>query len=121
LHELASLTPGQDWPAIEHTQIRRLAATLHARGLDPRSIARKLSSWRGFSTGWANSSRLSNPVQNVRPPKRAKSLPRALSVDDAVPWSAAPQCTPAPAPNRPSCATAPCSNCCIQAACGYPN
>ncbi|WP_374359404.1 tyrosine recombinase XerC [Pseudoduganella danionis] len=85
LHELASLTPGQDWPAIQHTQIRRLAATLHARGLDPRSIARKLSSWRGFFDWLGEQQQVSsNPVQNVRPPKRAKSLPRALSVEDAV-------------------------------------
>lgn len=85
LQQLASLTQGQDWPAIQSNQIRRLAASLHAQGLDPRSIARKLSSWRGFFD-WLGEQQLvsSNPVQSVRPPKRAKSLPRALAIDDAV-------------------------------------
>lgn len=85
LRELASLTPGQDWPTIQTQHIRRLTASLHARGLDPRSIARKLSSWRGFF-GWLAEQQplASNPVQGVRAPKRAKTLPRALSVDDAV-------------------------------------
>jgi len=85
LRELASLTAGQDWSTIQTQHIRRLAASLHARGLDPRSIARKLSSWRGFFDWLAEQQTLaSNPVQGVRAPKRAKTLPRALSVDDAV-------------------------------------
>lgn len=85
LRELAILTPGQDWPTIQTQHIRRLAASLHARGLDPRSIARKLSSWRGFFDWLAEQQPLaSNPVQGVRAPKRAKTLPRALSVDDAI-------------------------------------
>ncbi|MBY0556723.1 MAG: tyrosine recombinase XerC [Burkholderiaceae bacterium] len=85
LLELASLTPGLAWPQIEHNTIRRLAATLHGRGLDPRSIARKLSSWRGFFDWLGEQLPLaSNPVQGIRPPKRARTLPRALSVDDAV-------------------------------------
>ncbi|MYM40616.1 tyrosine recombinase XerC [Duganella qianjiadongensis] len=85
LRELASLTPGQDWPAIQTQHIRRLAASLHARGLDPRSIARKLSSWRGFYDWLGEQLALaSNPVQGVRAPKQARTLPRALSVDDAI-------------------------------------
>jgi len=85
LRELASLTAGQDWSTIQTQHIRRLAASLHARGLDPRSIARKLSSWRDFFDWLAEQQTLaSNPVQGVRAPKRAKTLPRALSVDDAV-------------------------------------
>ena len=85
LHELAALSDGQDWQQIDDLLIRRFTAKLHAKDLDPRSIARKLSSWRGFF-GWLGE-RLalpSNPVQGVRVPKRAKTLPRALSVDDAV-------------------------------------
>ena len=34
--------------AVKHIQIRKFAAQLHARGLNARSIARKLSAWRGF-------------------------------------------------------------------------
>nr|WP_315220357.1 tyrosine recombinase XerC [uncultured Duganella sp.] len=85
LRELAALSDGHDWQAIDHFLIRRLTAKLHAKDLDPRSIARKLSSWRGFF-GWLGDhiALSANPVQGVRAPKRAKTLPRALSVDDAV-------------------------------------
>ena len=33
---------------LSETEIRRYAATLHSRGLAPRSLARVLSAWRGF-------------------------------------------------------------------------
>jgi integrase/recombinase XerC len=85
LGELATLSEGQAWQSIDHQLIRRFAVKLHAKDLDPRSIARKLSSWRGFF-GWLGDqiALSANPVQGVRAPKRAKTLPRALSVDDAV-------------------------------------
>ena len=85
LQELAELSAGQDWPQLDHFAIRRLTAKLHSRQLDPRSIARKLSSWRGFFEWLSGQITLSsNPVQGVRAPKQARTLPRALSVDDAV-------------------------------------
>jgi integrase/recombinase XerC len=85
LQELAELSAGQDWPQLDHFAIRRLTAKLHSRQLDPRSIARKLSSWRGFFEWLSGQITLSsNPAQGVRAPKQAKTLPRALSVDDAV-------------------------------------
>ena len=91
LRELAALTDGKDWPELSHFDIRRLAAKLHAQQLDPRSIARKLSSWRGFFDWLGQHTTLgANPVEGVRAPKRAKSLPRALSVDDAVQLVASP-------------------------------
>lgn len=85
LRELAALSDGTAWERVDHFLIRRLAAKLHAKELDPRSIARKLSSWRGFF-GWLGErvALPANPVHGVRAPKRAKTLPRALSVDDAV-------------------------------------
>ncbi len=65
--------------------IRRFAAQLHARGMSPSSIARKLSAWRGFYSWLAFQQGLAaNPVDGVKPPKRAKALPKALGVDDAV-------------------------------------
>jgi integrase/recombinase XerC len=84
LAQLAALTGG-GWDALNHFDIRRLASKLHAQELDPRSIARKLSSWRGFF-GWLSQQLplAANPVDGVRAPKRAKGLPKALSVDDAV-------------------------------------
>jgi integrase/recombinase XerC len=85
LAELASLLGHSAWPDVAHADIRRLTSKLHAQSLSPRSIARKLSSWRGFFNWLARHTSLAaNPVDGVRAPKRAKSLPKALSVDDAV-------------------------------------
>ncbi|KQV55538.1 MULTISPECIES: tyrosine recombinase XerC [unclassified Duganella] len=85
LRELAALSEGKAWDSLTHFDIRRYAAQLHGRGLDARSIARKLSGWRGFFAWLGRHSTLSsNPVEGVRAPKRAKTLPKALSVDDAV-------------------------------------
>jgi integrase/recombinase XerC len=85
LTELLALSGDQPWPALTQVDLRRYAAQLHAKGLDPRSIARKLSGWRGFYTWLADHTGLAaNPVDGVRAPKRGKPLPKALSVDDAV-------------------------------------
>ncbi|MES2130324.1 MAG: tyrosine recombinase XerC [Pseudomonadota bacterium] len=85
LQQLAALTEGSDWEALGHVDIRRLTSRLHAQETGPRSIARKLSSWRGFFAWLAQHAALNeNPVAAVRAPKRPKSLPKALSVDDAV-------------------------------------
>lgn len=72
--------------AITHFHVRKFASELHSNGLNARSIARKLSCWRGFFD-WLSSDEAtlcSNPVDGVKPPKRAKPLPKALSADDAV-------------------------------------
>ena len=85
LQELARLSGDKDWAALTHFDVRRFTAQLHARGLDARSIARKLSGWRGFFEWLGRQGGVSaNPVEGVKPPKRAKTLPKALSVDDAV-------------------------------------
>jgi integrase/recombinase XerC len=91
LQELCALPGPPAWAAWTDTDIRRLAATLRTRGIAPRSIARKLSSWRGFFDWLARQGQLTaNPAAAVRAPKRAKSLPKALSVDDAVQLVGAP-------------------------------
>jgi len=103
LRELAALTEGKEWPELSHFDIRRLAAKLHAQQLDPRSIARKLSSWRGFFDWLGQHTTLTaNPVEGVRAPKRAESLPRALSVDDAVQLVGAPAVAHAGASPEPA-------------------
>ena len=85
LLELDALAGSPSWQAIVHADIRRFAATLHGRGLGARSIARKLSSWRGFFDWLSQQLPLAaNPVDGVRAPRRPKTLPKALSVDDAV-------------------------------------
>ncbi|MFC7298525.1 tyrosine recombinase XerC [Herminiimonas aquatilis] len=71
--------------AISHFQIRKFAAQLHAHGLNARSIARKLSAWRGFFNWLSEQSAItSNPVDGIKTPKRNKPLPKALAADDAV-------------------------------------
>jgi integrase/recombinase XerC len=77
-------SPGPE--QVTHFHIRKLASQLHAQGLSPRSIARKLSAWRGFFGWLAEQGRPleRNPVDGVRAPRRAKSLPKALSPDDAI-------------------------------------
>ncbi len=85
LLELATLAGHDDWPRLTHHDIRRFAARLHAGGQSARTIARKLSGWRGFYAWLSGQVALaSNPVDGVRAPRRPKTLPKALSVDDAV-------------------------------------
>jgi integrase/recombinase XerC len=85
LQELATLAGHRDWARLTHFDIRRFTAKLHGGGMEPRSIARKLSGWRGFFEWLAPRAGLaSNPVQGARAPKRPKTLPKALAVDDAV-------------------------------------
>lgn len=93
--------------SLSQFDIRRHAAQLHARGLSPASIARKLSAWRGFF-GWLAERQpmAANPVDGVKPPKRAKSLPKALGVDDAVKLVAAPVATPDENPAHALCSKA---------------
>ncbi len=82
---LESLAENTALDAITNTQIRRYIATLHSRGLSSKTIARALSAWRGFYNylthhkGYAQ-----NPVMGLRAPKSAKTLPQALSTDQAV-------------------------------------
>ena len=85
LRELLVLSGDIGWHALAHNEVRRYTSKLHASGLEPRSIARKLSSWRGFFDWLAGETALAaNPVDGIRAPKRSKTLPKALSVDDAV-------------------------------------
>ena len=70
---------------VHNTHIRRWVAQMHAQGRTGRGIALILSGWRGFYT-WLGRQGLidGNPVADVRAPKAAKPLPKALGVDDAV-------------------------------------
>lgn len=72
-------------PSVQNSHVRRWIAQMHAGGRSGRGIALILSGWRGFYA-WMGREGLiaSNPVQDVRAPKAAKPLPKALSVDDAV-------------------------------------
>lgn len=87
LHKLHAYarTAQVDLLQVQHTHIRRWVAHMHSAGRSGRGIALILSGWRGFYV-WLGREGLvgSNPVQDVRAPKAAKPLPKALSVDDSV-------------------------------------
>ncbi|MFZ6681337.1 tyrosine recombinase XerC [Undibacterium sp. Tian12W] len=85
LIKLADQAGKIDLASLTTHHIRRFAAQMHAGGQNARSIARKLSSWRGFYR-WLTEERnlAANPVEGVRAPKKSKPLPKALGADDAV-------------------------------------
>jgi integrase/recombinase XerC len=74
-----------DLQAAQVHHVRSWVAQLRGRGLAPRSIAIALAAWRGLFRWWGRQGLVAvNPVEGVRPPKAAKPLPKALSVDQAV-------------------------------------
>jgi len=82
---LGSLAEGAELQTLTHAQIRRFIGKLHARELSSKSIARALSAWRGFFDYLIHHHAFTqNPVHGLRAPKAAKTLPQALSVDQAV-------------------------------------
>jgi integrase/recombinase XerC len=79
---------GLDLTAVTNGHVRRWAARLHAKGKSPRTIARTLSAWRGWYD-WLSQTQdqptlKANPVDDVKAPKRARALPKALSVEQAM-------------------------------------
>ena len=63
--------------------IRRLVAALHAKGRGGRTLSRALSAWRGyFSFLIERKGHKHNPCLGIRPPKKEKQLPKALSPDE---------------------------------------
>ena len=82
LAQLSQLTAGKPLAELSVTDIRGAIVKLRGHNLSPASVARHLSSWRGFymfacrRLGYA-----SNPCIGLRPPKAAKALPQVLSPD----------------------------------------
>jgi integrase/recombinase XerC len=84
LDMLFALLGPQRLAALESAQVRRFVAQLHARGLTGRTLAKILSAWRGLYRWLARHRDFrANPAQGVRAPKSAKTLPKALSVEQA--------------------------------------
>lgn len=82
LSALVALSEGMALETIEQQHIRQYLAIAHARGHQPRSLARMLAAWRGFYAWWGPLIDLpANPAKEVRAPKIKRSLPKALSVD----------------------------------------
>jgi integrase/recombinase XerC len=81
---LLVLSKETDLDKLEPAQIRRYVATLHSRGLAPRSLALMLSAWRGcFHWLVRHRGFRANPALGIRAPKAARPLPKALSVEAA--------------------------------------
>lgn len=67
---------------LELRDIRGFVRTLHRRGQDPRSIARRLCAWRAwFRLLMREAAYTHNPVEGIRPPRAEKKLPRPLNPD----------------------------------------
>jgi integrase/recombinase XerC len=82
LANLSGLTAGKALAELEVGDIRGAIVKLRSQGLAAASVARQLSSWRGFYTfacrrlGYTR-----NPCTGLRPPKAAKALPDILPPD----------------------------------------
>ena len=81
--ELERLSHGRAADGITRQDVARGLATLHARGLSPRSLARMLSGWRVFCDWQIELGRCqANPCLGLHAPKQGKRLPRTLPVDN---------------------------------------
>lgn len=84
LRLLVRSQPDTPLEQVTESHIRHALARLHGQGYTPRSLARALAAWRGFFQWWAPHAGLSaNPAHGVRAPKQPRSLPKALSVEQA--------------------------------------
>jgi integrase/recombinase XerC len=83
LKTLAGETP---LTSLAPATLRRFLATLHARGLSGRSLARVLSAWRAFYRFAIERDPAikDNPCAGLKAPKSARRLPEALSPDEAA-------------------------------------
>ncbi|MBM3339182.1 MAG: tyrosine recombinase XerC [Betaproteobacteria bacterium] len=72
------------WSRVEARHMRRLLAQLASEGLSPRSLARKLSAWRGFFDFLLAQKIIThNPARQIKAPKMPSRLPKALATDDS--------------------------------------
>lgn len=81
LAQSRSLTP----EALTAADLRAVLAQLHGVGYSAGSLAIVLSGWRGYYR-WLglHGNITADPTAGIRPPKRAKPLPKALDVEEAL-------------------------------------
>jgi integrase/recombinase XerC len=85
IQQLFKLSNGTALNDLQSTDIRHYIASLHSKGLGGKSIARLLSSWRGFFNYLIQRHDYrNNPAKGLRAPKSAKTLPQALSIEQAI-------------------------------------
>jgi integrase/recombinase XerC len=82
IQQLITLSQPSSLANLKIAQIRKYVAMLHSKGLGGKSIARMLSSWRGFFDYLVQRHQFKdNPVIGMRAPKSPKTLPQALSIE----------------------------------------
>jgi integrase/recombinase XerC len=83
---LFALAAPRDAATLTRAEIARHLATLHARGLSGRSLARMLSAWRAFYRFLLerDPKRREDPCAGLKAPKSARRLPSALTPDEAA-------------------------------------
>jgi len=85
LRHLFELAAGTPLASLRIHHIRRYIAQLHSKGLGGRSLARMLSAWRGFFNYLMRDHGFTdNPCAGLRAPRSPKTLPQALSPDEAT-------------------------------------
>ena len=86
-HDMAQLVvlyPQYSLLQLSPVHIRSAIAKLHSQDYSPRSLARLLSTWRSFYKWYCLQAHLAiNPTLDIKAPKIARSLPKALSADQA--------------------------------------
>jgi len=88
---LASIAGGRGWGRIGQADLRRWIAQSVRQSAAPRTIARRLSAWRGFFDWLAEQGSVAaNPARGLRAPRVGKRLPKALSPDQAISLAQAP-------------------------------
>ncbi|MEZ5659347.1 MAG: tyrosine recombinase XerC [Burkholderiaceae bacterium] len=80
LELLALLAEDMPWERVREADVRQWVGEMAREGLAPRTIAQRLSAWRGFFDHLALAH---NPARVVRAPKAPRRLPKALSPDEA--------------------------------------
>ena len=95
LARLTALAAGAELAALKTVHLRRGLMALHAKQLAPRSIARTLSAWRSYYAWLARRGAIElNPAEGLRAPKRPRTLPKALGIDQAAALLDRPQASP---------------------------
>lgn len=85
LRDLLRSAGAQPLESLQVHDLRRCVAKLHAEGLSGRSLARKLSAWRGFF-GWLGreGALAGNPAAGLKAPRAPRKLPACLTPDQAA-------------------------------------
>ncbi len=85
VRDLLRLAGARPVESLDAHDVRRCVARLHGEGLSGRSLARKLSAWRGFF-GWLGREGVlaRNPAAGLKAPRAAKRLPASLTPDQAA-------------------------------------